>query len=164
MKLFAVLRTALYATGFVLVWGWVALGVRRFDSLLGGPVPGWWREIGLVLMVLGGSTVLLCAFAFSVRGRGTPAPFDPPREFVASGPYGYVRNPMYLGAVLVLVGFGLDLRSPSVLILAALFLLLAHAFVVLVEEPGLERRFGASYLEYKRSVHRWWPGHHAGPR
>jgi protein-S-isoprenylcysteine O-methyltransferase Ste14 len=95
--------------------------------------------------------------AFALVGKGTPAPFDPPRQFVAVGPYRWVRNPMYLGAVAVICGAGLWLRSIAALGVALLFVLLAHAFVLLYEEPSLEHRFGESYLRYKEAVGRWLP-------
>ena len=81
------------------------------------------------------------------RGRGTPAPFDPPKVFVASGPEPYVRNPMYVGAVLALMGGGLAARSASVVALGVAFWLLSHVLVVLVEEPDLVKRFGDLYAE-----------------
>src|SRR5947199_228504 len=81
----------------------------------------------------------------------------PAREFVAQGPYKYVRNPMYVGGLGVLAGFGLYQRSLAIVLFALVFLCCAHLFVVFYEEPGLERRFGQSYLDYKRSVNRWLP-------
>lgn len=157
MRWFDILRTVLYVSGFVLLWGWVPLSVGRFDPRLEVVLPVWVAPIGAAVMALGAATALTCGALFAVRGRGTPAPFDPPREFVAVGPYRWVRNPMYLGALLVLVGLGLWLRSPSILVLALLLAISAHLFVVNYEEPGLERRFGASYVEYKKRVNRWIP-------
>ena len=157
MKVLAGIRTVVYMTGFVVLWGWLALGVRRYDPAFGFEIPDWAPLLGLALMAVGGAVALTCGFFFATHGRGTPAPFDPPREFVAVGPYRYVRNPMYIGAFLVLGGFGLVERSPSVLLLAAAAVVLAHLFVVLVEEPGLESRFGDSFRAYKRSVRRWLP-------
>lgn len=150
-------RAAVYGTGFVLLWGWVALSVRRFDPEIGGVLPGWIRPLGIVLMVVGAAVAVSCVAVFVARGRGTPAPFDPPRAFVARGPYKYVRNPMYVGGLGVLAGFGLYQRSLSILIFALVLLLAVHLFVLLYEEPGLERRFGQSYVEYKRSINRWIP-------
>ena len=94
---------------------------------------------------------------FVSLGRGTPVPFDPPREFIASGPYRYMRNPMYVGVLTMLAGFGFWQRSASIILLAMLVAACIHLFVVLLEEPDLERRFGASYVNYKKSVNRWWP-------
>lgn len=151
------LRTAVYMTGFVLLWGWLALSVRRFDSNLGVLLPAWARVIGVVLIAAGGALALTCGTLFAARGLGTPAPFDPPRHFVAVGPYRWVRNPMYLGALTVLAGFGLWERSISMLLFPLPLALVVHLFVFYLEEPGLERRFGESYLEYKKSVNRWLP-------
>jgi len=101
--------------------------------------------------------VLSCVGWFVVAGRGTPAPFDPPRSFVPGGPYRWVRNPMYLGALLVLIGFGLWHASLSMVLLALPALALAHLFVVLYEEPTLRRRFGMPYVAYLALVNRWVP-------
>jgi len=108
-------------------------------------------------MAVGGILVITCAAIFVLRGRGTPAIFDPPKEFVALGPYKFVRNPMYIGGFILLVGFGLYQNSASILLLSLLLALLIHLFVLAIEEQGLEKRFGRSYLEYKKSVNRWIP-------
>ena len=155
--LLAALRSAVYATGFVFLWGWIALGARRFDAALGGALPAALRPLGAVVMALGAVLALACVAVFVVRGRGTPAPFDPPRAFVAVGPYRWVRNPMYLGGLTVLLGLALWERSPAMLLVPPAVAVLAHLLVVLYEEPGLERRFGESYREYKRTVRRWLP-------
>jgi steroid 5-alpha reductase family enzyme len=154
---FAAIRTAFYAVGFVLLWGWLASGVRGYDARLNIALSPAWRPVGMFLMVLGAVIVLACLASFVVRGQGTPFPLDPPVTFVPSGPYRYVRNPMYIGAAFVLGGYGLFERSASIAMFALVFLLIFHLFVVLVEEPGLERRFGESYLSYKKTVHRWLP-------
>jgi protein-S-isoprenylcysteine O-methyltransferase Ste14 len=98
-----------------------------------------------------------CVVVFVTAGRGTPAPFDAPRRFVAVGPYRAVRNPMYLGAVSLLTGVGLWIRSPAIVVLAVAGLGLAHVFVLLYEEPTLEREFGREYREYRERVNRWLP-------
>ncbi len=154
---FVAVRAVLYGVGFVLLWGWAASGVRRYDARLGIGISPSWRPVGMLLIVAGGVLVVACVASFVFRGQGTPAPFDPPRAFVPSGPYRYVRNPMYIGAALLLAGYGLWERSPAVAMFTLAFLLIFHLFVVLVEEPGLESRFGESYLAYKRKVHRWLP-------
>jgi protein-S-isoprenylcysteine O-methyltransferase Ste14 len=158
MRTFTALRAAVYATAFVALWTWLALSARRYDARLGVAVPAWLRPVGWVLLVAGGLLALACVVTFVVRGRGTPAPFDPPREFVATGPYRYVRNPMYAGGLTAILGGGLVLGSASIVVLALAFLLLMHAFVVFVEEPSLGSRFGASYRAYKDAVGRWLPG------
>ena len=156
-RLFAGIRGLLYATGFVLVWGWVALSVRPYDAALGVDLPSWLRAAGIPMMILGGIVALTCVASFAVVGKGTPAPFDPPREFVAVGPYQWVRNPMYIGGLAVFLGFGLSLASLSVVLTTLPVAGLVHAFVALFEEPQLERRFRESYIRYKRSVNRWSP-------
>lgn len=153
-----ILRGALMATLFVALWVWLASLVRRFDAAFGFTLPAGLRPVGWLLVATGLAIGASCVVLFLTRGRGTPAPFDPPQVFVASGPYRYVRNPMYVGAVLALTGGGLAFRSPAILALAALFWLLAHLMVVLVEEPGLAARFGDSFAAYRRRVRRWLPG------
>jgi protein-S-isoprenylcysteine O-methyltransferase Ste14 len=155
--LFDAVRTLAYVTGFVFLWGWMALGVRKYDRSLGFVLPSWMAKLGVAFMLIGGMIVLLSVGTFVVRGRGTPAPFDAPRQFVAVGPYRYVRNPMYIGAWTVLSGFGLYLHSLSILLMALAALLLAHLFVIFHEEPTLRVKFGAPYVSYCTSVSRWIP-------
>jgi len=151
------IRTALYMSGFVALWGWLAVSVQQFDPKSGIALPGAARPLGVAVMAIGATIGLLCGFLFAAQGYGTPVPFDSPREFVGTGPYRYVRNPMYIGGLLLLIGFGMFQLSVSVLLLAIGASLLAHVFVVFVEEPGLERRFGENYRRYKQSVNRWLP-------
>jgi protein-S-isoprenylcysteine O-methyltransferase Ste14 len=144
-------------TCFIWFWGWLALGVRDLDEQFAMLLPLWTRWLGGIVMGVGLLIVLVCASVFVVRGRGTPAPFDAPREFVAIGPYRYVRNPMYLGGLTMLAGFGLVHQSAAMCLFTLPAALVAHLFVVLVEEKQLERRFGAPYHDYKRLVNRWMP-------
>ena len=116
------------------------------------------QEIGgLIVSALGAVIALWCVLAFVQLGRGTPAPFDPPRHLVVQGPYRFVRNPMYVGAGLALVGAALFLGSFHLLTYAGLLFLLAHLFVVFYEEPRLRRSFGQEYSSYCHSVGRWFP-------
>ncbi len=115
------------------------------------------RFLGLGPLALGIAIVLWCARDFAVKGRGTPAPIDPPKELVVRGLYRYVRNPMYVGAVLILGGhFGWFLAL-ELLPYLALVLLAFHLFVVLYEEPALTRKFGDAYRDYQAAVPRWIP-------
>jgi protein-S-isoprenylcysteine O-methyltransferase Ste14 len=154
---FVALKALVFASAFVFLWGWIALQVRRLDPHLGGALPGWAHGPGVALMICGGILAIWCIGDFVVRGSGTAAPFDPPKKFVAVGPYRWTRNPMYVGGITVLVGFALSLHSPAVLLLAAFFLLLSHFFVTRVEEPGLRKKFGAAYEDYLKTVPRWLP-------
>src|SRR5574341_359696 len=152
---FIALRTLVYVPGFLFFFGWIALGVRAYDQSVGVVLPAWTRVVGIIVMIAGSVLVLICVGVFAARGKGTPAVFDPPREFVAAGPYKYVRNPMYVGGFILLIGFGLYHHSVSILALALLLAFLFHLFVLRVEEPGLERRFDSSYRDYKNAVNRW---------
>jgi protein-S-isoprenylcysteine O-methyltransferase Ste14 len=112
---------------------------------------------GMVIGAAGALVVLWCIFTFASIGRGTPAPFDPPRQLVIRGPYRFVRNPMYIGAGLALSGAALFYESLSLLGYTSTFFLLCHLFVVLYEEPTLRRTFGREYEAYCRQVQRWLP-------
>jgi protein-S-isoprenylcysteine O-methyltransferase Ste14 len=94
---------------------------------------------------------------FSRLGEGTLAPWDPTRRMVIVGPYRYVRNPMITGVALVLLGEAALLGSLGILAWAGTFLVVNAVWMPLVEEPGLERRFGDEYDDYKRNVPRWVP-------
>lgn len=112
---------------------------------------------GMVIGAAGAAVALWCIFTFAFIGRGTPAPFDPPRQLVIKGPYRFVRNPMYIGAGLALASAALFYQSWSLLVYAGLFFLITHLFVVWYEEPTLRRTFGLEYGAYCRQVRRWWP-------
>jgi protein-S-isoprenylcysteine O-methyltransferase Ste14 len=157
-SLLVALRAVVYMTGFLLFFAWLALRVRALDRLLQVRLPEGVEILGIVLMVGGGVLGLACVGTFIVRGKGTPAPFDAPREFVAVGPYRYVRNPMYVGGLFLLAGFGLYEHSVSILLMALLLLLVVHLMVVFYEEPTLRKSFGASYEEYCGTTRRWLPG------
>ncbi len=111
---------------------------------------------GMVIALCGGALALWCILTFAVVGKGTPAPFDPPRRLVVRGPYAVVRNPMYIGAGLALLGASLFYRSLALLGYTAAFFLATHLFVALYEEPTLRRTFGVDYETYCRRVGRWW--------
>lgn len=120
--------------------------------------------LGLVPVTAGAALLLSCIWLFAAVGRGTPAPFDPPKTFVAVGPYRYVRNPMYVGVLLMLVGEAAVFGAPELLEYALVVWLATHVFVLLYEEPTLRRKFGSSYAEYVGRVPRWIPALARGPR
>ena len=115
------------------------------------------RFIGLPLILLGAAVLLWCIWDFFASGRGTISPIDPPKHLVVRGLYRYVRNPMYVAVVIVMLGEAIFFMSKSVLIEAVVFFVFANAFVMLYEEPTLRRKFGESYDEYKRAAGRWIP-------
>ena len=98
-----------------------------------------------------------CTWNFAAKGRGTPGPWDAPRRVVASGPYRWVRNPIYIAALLVVLGQAWLFMSPALVAYAGAMALCCHLFVIGYEEPALRRRFGSAYLEYRRTVPRWIP-------
>ncbi|MEW5938021.1 MAG: isoprenylcysteine carboxylmethyltransferase family protein [Chloroflexota bacterium] len=115
------------------------------------------RWIAVPFWFIGSVTMVWCFYDFTFKGRGTPAPIDPPKELVASGPYRFVRNPMYVAGIVILLGYVLWRPSLSILVMPSIFFVAAHLFVTLYEEPTLRGKFGASYEEYLRSVPRWIP-------
>ena len=115
------------------------------------------RYLGLPLIVIGAATLLGCIWDFFSSGRGTISPIDPPKHLVVRGLYRYVRNPMYVAVMTILLGEAIFFMSWPVLIEAGIFFLLATLFVVLYEEPTLRRKFGDSYERYTQTVGRWIP-------
>jgi protein-S-isoprenylcysteine O-methyltransferase Ste14 len=160
------LRSLIYAVLFVgtlavLIPGWI-VGARGTD--LGAAALARWPS--LLLLVPGALLCAWCVWDFSGAGRGTPAPFDPPRRLVVRGPYRFVRNPMYIGFLLVLVGEAALTASAGLLAYSTVVALALHVFVVSYEERALLRRFGESYQRYCHHVRRWLPGspwHGEGP-
>jgi protein-S-isoprenylcysteine O-methyltransferase Ste14 len=119
-------------------------------------IPSLWL-IGLVPLLLGVGLYLWCAGAFTFVGKGTPAPIDAPKVLVIQGPYQWVRNPMYIAVLSVVIGEAILFHSLLLVEYALMVWLVVHVFVVFVEEPSLRRQFGASYETYLRTVARWLP-------
>ena len=156
--LFTIFRAITYATlfiAFVLIY--LPSRVLSWSGLVRPAAMGVPQVLGIVLGCAGAIVALSCVAAFAWIGKGTPAPFDPPRRLVVRGPYRFVRNPMYIGAVLVLAGAALFFMSTPLLVYAGLLLLAAHLFVVFYEEPTLRRSFGRDYEAYCHRVRRWLP-------
>jgi protein-S-isoprenylcysteine O-methyltransferase Ste14 len=156
-RLWIALRSVVYATAFLAAWGWVALMSRALDKYMPFHVPGWLHGPDVVLFLAGAALALTTIVFFILEGRGTPAVFDPPKKFVPHGPYRFVRNPMYIGGVAMLLGVGLYLDSVAMVLFAAGAFLVIHTFVVFAEEPGLRKRFGQEYENYCHNVPRWIP-------
>ncbi len=114
------------------------------------------RVIGAVLVVVG-LVPPVSAFVEFVRAGGTPIPVAPTRRLVVSGFNRYVRNPMYAGLVLAIVGQALLFGSPWLLVYAAAAWAVPAAFVHWYEEPTLVRTYGTEYEEYRRAVPAWLP-------
>jgi len=115
------------------------------------------RLVGLVPLVLGIAILAWCFAGFIVEGEGTPAPYDPPHRLVTGRLYGWMRNPMYVAVTTILVGEAMVYGSLPLLVWAAGAWIFFHFFVVLYEEPTLQRRFGSAYESYVEHVPRWLP-------
>jgi protein-S-isoprenylcysteine O-methyltransferase Ste14 len=122
-------------------------------------VPPWGpAQYAAVLVIAAGAAVLIrCIADFARIGRGTLAPVDPPKTLVVRGLYRYVRNPMYVGVLGVLVGEALLFQSVPLLTYTAIWYLFVNLFVIFYEEPTLRAQFGESYEQYRRAVGRWLP-------
>ena len=114
------------------------------------------RLAGLLPLVVGMLVYLWCVWDF-MAARGTPAPIDAPRDLVVKGLYRYVRNPMYVGILLSIIGEAIFFEAGLLALYAQVVFLVFHTFVILYEEPSLLRLFGKSYECYRRNVSRWIP-------
>jgi protein-S-isoprenylcysteine O-methyltransferase Ste14 len=126
---------------------------------IGTPLLGisWFRLIGLVL-IAAGLPILLDSFTrFALQGLGTPAPIFPTRHLVVSGLFRFVRNPMYVAVVSLILGQGLFFSSASVLEYGVAVWMGFHLFVLLYEEPVLRKTYGREYEEFCSHVPRWIP-------
>jgi protein-S-isoprenylcysteine O-methyltransferase Ste14 len=119
------------------------------------PAPVAWPATALI--AAGVLLYLSCLRLFAVVGRGTPGPWDPPRRLVAVGPYRWVRNPIYLAAMLVVLGEAWLFGSAALLRYAVVAAVAFHLLVVGYEEPRLRGQFGERYERYRRAVSRWVP-------
>jgi protein-S-isoprenylcysteine O-methyltransferase Ste14 len=118
---------------------------------------GVFRWLAVPLWAAGTAVTLWCAWAFTVRGGGTPSPTDPPKKLVVNGLYRTVRNPIYLGVLAIFAGYVLWHPSRAILLCPLIVAVSSHLFVVFYEEPHLSKTFGAAYKEYCKSVPRWLP-------
>jgi len=110
-----------------------------------------------VLMICATIMYFWCLWDFAHFGQGTPAPIDAPKHLVVRGLYRYTRNPMYLAALLAIMGWAFHFADPILLLYGVFVALGFHLFVVLYEEPHLRYLFGTQYTEYCRQVNRWLP-------
>lgn len=158
-RLSLILRSAIYISGFMLLWLWLMPRWMSLNTSWAFPfaIPARWA--GILPLLLGASLAIACFANFIAAGQGTPAPFDAPRRLVISGPYRYVRNPMYLGAGLFLAGCAILFSVLTKILLWYAIGLVAgvNLFILAYEEPTLTRKFNGSYLEYCRNVGRWLP-------
>ena len=146
--------TALKSLLFLIVAPGMVAGYIPLALLRKGPQveTGSFAYLAFPLWLIGGVILLWSFWNFLIEGRGTPAPIDPPKELVAVGFYRYVRNPMYVGVLLILIGHFLWFKNVGLIVYTAVAFLIVHLFVTLYEEPTLRRKFGAGYEEYLKKV------------
>ena len=140
--------------GPTIVAGIVPWLLTRWDA---DPQPVALRVLGVGLLLAGGALVAETTARFALQGRGTPAPWAPPERFVERGSYRFVRSPMYLGVILLILGQALLLGREILFAWAVVAWLIFEVSLVTWEEPGLRGRFGESYEDYRRRVRRWIP-------
>ncbi len=156
--MFVLARAVTYAALFIgLVLVYLPAWVVSWSGIVRPAALGVQQVAGIAVGAAGAAVALWCVLTFALEGKGTPAPFDPPRRLVTQGPYRFVRNPMYLGAALALGSAALFYGSLPLLGYTVSFLVATHLFVVVYEEPTLRRTFGQAYEKYCRKVGRWWP-------
>ncbi|MDR1425126.1 MAG: isoprenylcysteine carboxylmethyltransferase family protein [Azoarcus sp.] len=148
--LFVIPAILLYCTGYHWTpnhWAW--LGMGGILSAGGFFLAAWTMRL------------------FATQGQGTAAPWNPPKKLVVAGPYCHVRNPMISSVLAILIAESLLLNSVWIFGWFVSFFIGNTIYFPLFEEKDLEKRFGESYLEYKRNVPRWIPRFGAwrgGPR
>lgn len=149
-----------HARAIALLPGTVTIVVPALILLNGrGPRVWSWLAIaaGALLIAAGFALWLWTVLLLARIGKGTLAPWDPTRRLVVAGPYRHVRNPMITAVLVVLLGEALAFGSVALLVWSGAFVLINSTYFALVEEPGLARRFGGEYVEYKACVPRWIP-------
>ena len=138
--------------GFIVPW-WIA----GWQIGAAAPEDNLFRAAGAVLVILGLVPLVESFGRFALVGLGTPAPVAPTKHLVVTGFYRYVRNPMYVGVLAIILGNALILEDSAIFAYAALVALGFAAFVMGYEEPILRRQFGAEYHEFCKNVPRWIP-------
>jgi protein-S-isoprenylcysteine O-methyltransferase Ste14 len=124
------------------------ISVHHFSALLAG----------LSIMFIGLYLMIRTISMFIRIGKGTLAPWSPTRKLIIKDLYGHVRNPMITGVLIVLIGESITILSLNIFIWSIIFFVINNFYFVLLEEPQLEKKFGAEYREYKKHVSRWIPG------
>ncbi|HEY8240047.1 MAG TPA: isoprenylcysteine carboxylmethyltransferase family protein [Kiritimatiellia bacterium] len=160
-------RMVVYATAFlafilVLVpagfhWLGNALGLQPWGMKIFGPLGAARPFIGIAIFVVGVTSYFICSLWLVIVGKGPFVEFDPPREFVATGPYRWTRNPVAASLIVCGLAEAIYFASAGILLFVLIGLPLAHLQVTRIEEPLLRKRFGDSYEAYCRRTNRWLP-------
>ena len=143
---------AFFAVCFWLLPRWLGFSVEMASAAR-------WRWLAVIPSVVGFAVALRCVWDFGWTGHGTPVPVAPPKRLVIVGFYRHVRNPMYVGFAIGWIGLWIVFGRPNPVAIGivAAVAIGVHIFVVLYEEPILQKVFSAEYEEYCRNVRRWWP-------
>ncbi len=138
---------------------WLFNSFASSDTRWSAMTPAAWTGYiaGAVFVWIGFTLFVWCVNLFAMVGQGTLAPWDPTQKLVVSGPYRHTRNPMISAVAFMLIGQALFWGSWVIGLWAGIFILINHTYFIFLEEPGLENRFGESYLNYKANVPRWIP-------
>jgi protein-S-isoprenylcysteine O-methyltransferase Ste14 len=137
------------------VAGWLPWQIAGAPLNVWGASYGAWR-LGAVAVLAGWIVLLWCAREFALRGRGTPGPWDAPRQLVITGLYRFTRNPMYVAVFTAILGQAVWFHSRRVAWYALVVAIAFNLMVMFYEEPTLEQTFGSQYTEYRRCVRRWF--------
>lgn len=155
-----IVKCAILATVWTAILGWLAPQEMLVSRYHWHPWSfGRLRYLAALPLILGAVMCYAAIWSFATVGQGTPAPFDPPRRLVVQGFFRYVRNPIFVGALLIVVSEAVLLQAVSVALLLWIAGIFAgvHLLVVLYEEPVLRKKFGADYEQYLKQVPRWVP-------
>jgi protein-S-isoprenylcysteine O-methyltransferase Ste14 len=115
------------------------------------------RAVGILLIVLGLPGLVDSFARFALQGLGTPAPIAPTQNLVVTGLYRYVRNPIYVAVVAIILGQAILFGDWRLVMYGGVMWLAFHAFVLAYEEPVLAQTFGVQYEEFRANVPRWIP-------
>jgi protein-S-isoprenylcysteine O-methyltransferase Ste14 len=141
----------------VLVPGTVAVYIPLLIAQHRSPASGLALAFALAVLVCGAAIYAWCVWDFATFGRGTPAPIDAPKKLVVRGLYRYIRNPMYMGVLTVILGWAALFRIGNLVLYALVVGTCFHLFIVLYEERHLEGEFAEQYEAYRSQVARWLP-------
>lgn len=144
---------ALFA--FLAMPGIVALALPLWIGLRKLRTDGEFNAAGLTALIPGFVLLVWCVYELYVSGKGTLAPWSPPRHLVTRGPYRFTRNPMYVAVVLMLIGWTVCFRSPVLATYTASMAVLFHLRIAFGEEPWLARTHGEQWHEYRAKTPRW---------
>jgi len=131
---------------FVKLNNWLSLPIISFPKF---------RVIGVLFAIIGGALWFHSILLFRFSGEGTPVPTNSPNKLVTKGLYRYTRNPMYISALMVLLGYFFILGHALLLLNLIIMATYFHLFVVHYEEPTLKKKFEKNYTEYCKAVPRW---------